>query len=350
MDHLLTTSCLTCVMFVAFVRVPLSTSKQEGFSMFFLSLEFAINSPQESGMKTQGLGLRHPDQFSLSLKSLRVETDAHVETLLFQCFDTASLNRQISPPRRPKPNFGDRIRCLGDENLGTKVLFAMFWQGRTFFFSRWFKMDHSLATSCLTCCMFVSFVRAPLATSKQEGFWIFFFSLEFVINNPQESGMKTQGLGLRHPDQFSLSLRSLRVETDAHVLTQRASTGKPACRSERCGECQECHSQTLGVGFGVQGMKTLGPRFCLPCFGREERVFFQVVQNRSLADYILFDLQHVCSFCEVTPFNFKTRGFFDVFLQPGVCHQWPTRIRDENLGIGVETPRPVLVIFKVFKG
>ena len=131
MDHSLTTSCLTCCIFVAFVRVPLSTSKQEGFSMFFFSLEFAISSPQESGMKTQGLGLRHPDQFLLSLRSLRVETDAHVETFLFQCFDTASLNRQISPPRRPKPNFGDRIRCLGDENLGTKVLFAMFWQGRT---------------------------------------------------------------------------------------------------------------------------------------------------------------------------------------------------------------------------
>ena len=182
-------------------------------------------------------------------------------------------------------------------------------------------MDHPLTTSCLTCCMFVAFVRVPLATSKQEGFLMFFFSLEFVINSPQESGMKTQGLGLRHPDQFSLSLRSLRVETDAHVLTQRASTGKPACRSERCGECQECHSQTLGIGFGVQGMKTLGQRFYLPCFGREERVFFQVVQNGSLAGYILFDLLHVCSFCEGTPRNFETGGFLDVFLQPGVCHQ-----------------------------
>ena len=58
-------------------------------------------------------------------------------------------------------------------------------------FFRWFKTDHSLATSCLTCCIFVAFVRVPLSTSKQEGFWMFLFSLEFVINNPQESGMKT---------------------------------------------------------------------------------------------------------------------------------------------------------------
>ena len=208
-------------------------------------------------------------------------------------------------------------------------------------------MDHSLATSCLTCCMFVAFVRAPLATSKQEGFWMFFFSLEFVINNQPESGMKTQGLGLRHPDQFSLSLRSLRVETDAHVLTQRASTGKPACRSERCGECQECHSQTLGVGFGVQGMKTLGPRFCLPCFAREE-LFFQVVQNTSLADYILFDLLHVCSFCEGTPFNFKTRGFFDVFFSLEFAISGPQESGMKTQGLGLRHPNQFLLSLRSF--
>ena len=41
-----------------------------------------------------------------------VETDSHVETFLFQCFDTPSLNKQANQPAK---------------KAKTKVLFAMFW-------------------------------------------------------------------------------------------------------------------------------------------------------------------------------------------------------------------------------
>ena len=67
--------------------------------------------------------------------------------------------------------------------------------GKNGSFFRWFKIDHSLTTSCLTCCIFVAFVRVPLSTSKQEGFSMFFFSLEFAISS-QPTRIRDENLGI----------------------------------------------------------------------------------------------------------------------------------------------------------